>query len=475
MSRDLTVPLTSSVRGKACDVARFPLIPTAPEPERAVLVGIDRRDGSWPVDRSLDELERLADTAGAVTVARLTQRLDRPNPRTLIGSGKAEELRGLVNRIDADVVIFDDELSPSQQSNLERLVGEPVKIIDRTALILDIFGLHATTREGRLQVQLAQLQYLLPRLRGMWSHLAKEQTRGGIGSRFGQGESQLEVDRRLIRSRIAQIKRELVEVERRREVQSKSRVKSAAFRVALAGYTNAGKSSLLNRLTGSDVLAQDKLFATLDPTTRSYRLPGGRSMTVTDTVGFIQKLPHGLVESFKSTLAEVREADLIIKVVDVADDDRERHIEAVERVLDEIGAGDIPSVIVFNKVDLLDDHDREYLARRYPDCILFSARTGWGADALAGRIEQEASSLDELVCALVPYRRGDLVKMVRDQGTVVSIAFEPEGTLLLCRVPVRVARLLDPYRSDSVSELKDQEDEWLVNQVDGEARSSDHG
>ena len=256
-------------------MTRFDFISTAPSPERALLVGVEMRGTAWPVERSLDELERLADTAGAVCVARVTQRLERPYPKTFIGSGKVEEICGLVKRLDIDVVIFDDDLTPSQQTNLERAVGEPVKIIDRTALILDIFGLHAQTREGRLQVQLAQLQYLLPRLRGMWSHLAKEQTRGGIGSRFGQGESQLEVDRRLIRNRIATVRRELETVERRRRVQSKERVSSPAFRVALAGYTNAGKSSLLNRLTGSNVLAQDKLFATLDPTTRSYRLPGG--------------------------------------------------------------------------------------------------------------------------------------------------------------------------------------------------------
>ena len=225
-------------------MSRFQLISTERVAERAVLMGVDTRDGLWPTERSLDELERLADTAGAVVVARLTQRLDRPSPKTYIGSGKVEELRGFVQRLDADVVIFDDDLSPSQQSNLERALGEPIKIIDRTALILDIFGLHARTREGRLQVQLAQLQYLLPRLRGMWTHLAKEQTRGGIGSRFGQGESQLEVDRRMIRNRIASLRKELAMVERRRAVQSKSRTGSLAFRIALAGYTNAGKSKI---------------------------------------------------------------------------------------------------------------------------------------------------------------------------------------------------------------------------------------
>ena len=360
-------------------MAKPGFISTTPVPERALLVGVDWRVNSWPIDRSLDELERLAHTAGAEAVAKLTQRLDKPIPKSFIGSGKVEELVRMVHSLDIDVVIFDDELSPSQQSYLEKAVGEPVKIIDRTALILDIFGLHAKTREGRLQVQLAQLQYLLPRLRGMWSHLAKEQTRGGIGSRFGQGESQLEVDRRLIRNKISALRKQLRLVEKRRGVQSKDRLESSAFRVALAGYTNAGKSTLLNRLTGADVFTQDKLFATLDPTTRAYALPGGRLITVTDTVGFIQKLPHGLVEAFKSTLSEVLNADLILKVVDISDDDWIRQMDAVESVLSEIGAGDKLSVTVFNKVDLLDPIELGILKSRYSDSIFFF-RAYWRGD-----------------------------------------------------------------------------------------------
>lgn len=267
---------------------RFPLVSTAPELERTILVGVDWGEQLWPVDRSLDELSRLAETAGAKVVGRLVQRLDHPNSKSFLGSGKVYELRSLVVGLSADVVIFDDDLTPSQQTFLERAMGGSIKIIDRTALILDIFGLHAMTREGRLQVQLAQLQYLLPRLRGMWSHLAKEQTRGGIGSRFGQGESQLELDRRMIRGRISVLRRELSDLEKRRIVQSGQRVASQAYRIALAGYTNAGKSSLLNALTGSNVLSQDKLFATLDPTTRCCVIPGGRHVVITDTVGFIQ-------------------------------------------------------------------------------------------------------------------------------------------------------------------------------------------
>lgn len=427
---------------------RFSFLTTEVKPERAVLVGVEWRQSSWPVDRSLDELERLADTAGAVVVGRLTQRLERPVPKSFIGSGKVEELKSLVGRLEADVVIFDEDLTPAQQSHLERAVGEPVKIIDRTALILDIFGLHAKTREGRLQVQLAQLQYLLPRLRGMWSHLAKEQTRGGIGSRFGQGESQLEVDRRLIRNRISSLRRELKELERRRAVQAKGRVESDAFRIALAGYTNAGKSTLLNALTGSDVLSQDKLFATLDPTTRAYTLPGGRIVTLTDTVGFIQKLPHGLVEAFKSTLSEVLGADLILKVIDVSDEDRHRHEEAVDRVLDEIGAGERPSLTVYNKIDLLDPEEVGLLRARMPRAIFFSARTGDGLDLLLDRLSAEAAANDRLISADVPYREGGLLKLVHEQGQLISEEYLADRVRIVAKVPARIAGRLERFRTE---------------------------
>lgn len=426
-------------------MARFTFLSTSIEPERALLVGVEWRTNAWPVERSLDELERLAGTAGAEVVGRLTQRLERPVPKSFIGSGKVQELKDLVSRLEVDVVIFDDDLTPAQQSHLEKTIGEPTKIIDRTALILDIFGLHAKTREGRLQVQLAQLQYLLPRLRGMWSHLAKEQTRGGIGSRFGQGESQLEVDRRLIRNRISALRRELKELEKRREVQSKHRIESDAFRVALAGYTNAGKSTLLNTLTGAGVLSEDKLFATLDPTTRSYVLPGGRSITITDTVGFIQKLPHGLVEAFKSTLSEVRGADLILKVVDVADEDRERHLEAVDRVLEEIGAGERPSLTVYNKADLLDAHELETLRLRMPQAVFFSARTALGLEQLLDRLAAEAAATDRLISAEVPYREGSLMKVVREQGQVLSEEYLEDRMRIVAKVPERIAARLQRY------------------------------
>ena len=435
------------------DMARTSFISTTPEPERALLVGIDWKDGSWPVDRSLDELERLAHTAGAVTVARMTQKLFKPYPKTFLGSGKVNELVGLVQRLNVDVVIFDEELTPSQQSNLEKAVGEPVKIIDRTALILDIFGLHARTREGRLQVQLAQCEYLLPRLRGMWSHLAKEQTRGGIGGRFGQGESQLEVDRRLVRNRISALKRDLKEVEKRRGTQSKRRVSSSTFRVALVGYTNAGKSSILNRVTDAGVLSQDKLFATLDPTTRSYALEGGRTVTITDTVGFIHKLPHGLVNAFTSTLSEAIEADLILKVVDASDDNFPQQLDAVDHVLEEIKADKRPMLTVFNKIDLLDGFELLALQRRNPDAIFISAETGVGIDRLLERIGSEAAQNDILVSLFIPYVDTALVAEIHRQGSIMSEDYRQDGIAVVAKIPKALALKLKRFE---VTDLKAQ-------------------
>ncbi len=427
---------------------RFEPVSTSVVRERAIIIGLDRHDAAWPVEQSLDELARLADTADAEVVGRLTQRLERPIPKSYMGSGKVVELKGFVDRLNAQVVIADDDLSPSQQLYLEKALGGSCKIIDRTALILDIFGRHARTREGYLQVQLAQLQYLLPRLRGMWSHLAKEQSRGGIGSRFGQGETQLEIDRRIIRNRIATLRRELLELEKRRDVQSKSRTASPAFRIALAGYTNAGKSTLLNRLTGSDVLSEDKLFATLDPTTRAYQLPGGRTVTITDTVGFIQKLPHGLVESFKSTLSEVRNADLILKVVDASDVNADRHIAAVESVLREIGAHDLPTLVVYNKVDLLEDHRLAELLENHPDAVGFSALTGAGLDPLLDRLECEAAAQDTSVTCALPYSEGALLSLIRAQGRVISEDFQPDAIRLVCTIPARLESALEPFRTE---------------------------
>lgn len=379
--------------------------------ERAVLVGVDRPGAAWPLASSLAELERLVDTAGADVVAVTSQRLEAPNPKTFIGTGKAEEVADLARAHAADLVVLDDELTPSQQANLEKAVGRDVKVIDRTALILDIFGLHATSKEGRLQVRLAQNEYLLPRLRGMWAHLASNRMGGGVGSRFGEGESQLEVDRRMVRKRITSIKRELAHLSEVRAVQRESRYESGMFKVALAGYTNAGKSSLLNRLTDADVLAYDKLFATLDSTTRRFELPEGREITITDTVGFIQKLPTTLVEAFKSTLDEIAGADLVLHVVDASAEEREAQITAVEEVLGQIGAQDIRRVLVFNKCDLLDAEELDALRARHAQAQFVSAATGEGIEALVEHVARVASASDERLDVLVPYKRGDLVSL----------------------------------------------------------------
>lgn len=459
-------------------MGRFKPHSTAPVPERAILVGVDLGNSEWSCEESLAELARLAETDGAEVVLTMTQRLDAPVPKTFIGKGKVEELCSYVRSLNADVVIFDDELSPSQQANLERIVGEPVKIIDRTALILDIFGVHAKTHEGRLQVQLAQLQYVLPRLRGMWSHLVGEQTRGGIGSRFGQGESQLEVDRRLIRSRISTLRRELERLERRRGVQSKARWDSGVYRVALVGYTNAGKSTLLNRLTGSDVYVRDELFATLDPTTRALDLDEGRKITVTDTVGFIQKLPTMLVESFKSTLAEVRAADLVLLVVDASDPHRELQIDAVRSVLAEIGADSIRSVTVLNKCDALSPEELRQSLVAHPDAQAVSALVGTGMRGLLYRIAQEAAAGSVAMTVLVPYEKGLLMKMVHERCQVIRESYVQGGLLATVKADERMARTLAPYAAsedDAGDEGAHGQEGRLVEDVDREGVAPDEG
>lgn len=413
--------------------------------ERAVLVGVERPNQEWSLESSLAELERLAWTAGADMVAQTTQRLESPNPRTFVGSGKAEEIASLCRSYAADVVIFDDELTPSQQSNLEKVVGKDVKVIDRTALILDIFALHATSKEGRLQVRLAQNQYLYPRLRGMWAHLASNRMGGGVGSRFGEGESQLEVDRRLIRNRITAIKRELDSVSKKRDLQRKKRNESGVFKVALAGYTNAGKSSLLNAITGSEVLSYDKLFATLDSTTRQLVLPEGREVTLTDTVGFIQKLPTTLVEAFKSTLDEINGSDLILHVVDGSDPNLDKQIDTVNMVLEQIGAEEIGRVEVFNKKDLITEEQHEALLTRYPNAVFTSTVTKEGLEELIGRIALVASAQEELLDVLVPYNRGDLVSLAHQRCTILTEEYEAEGTHLTVRAGHEAAARLKPF------------------------------
>ncbi len=418
--------------------------------ERAVLVGIDWPGSTWPVTSSLEELARLIDTVGAEVVATTSQRLESPNPKTFVGSGKANEIAELCRACAADLVVFDDELTPSQQANLEKIVDRDVKVIDRTALILDIFALHATTKEGRLQVRLAQNQYLYPRLRGMWAHLASNRMGGGVGSRFGEGESQLEVDRRMVRNRIASIKRELAHLDDVRAIQRESRYKSGTFKIALAGYTNAGKSSLINRLTGSDVLSYDKLFATLDATTRKLKLPEGRVVTVTDTIGFIRKLPTTLVESFKSTLDEINGADLILHVIDGSSDELAYQIETVEDVLGQIGADRIERLTVFNKCDLIESPIAlKRLMDNHPEALVVSAMTGEGIDELVNRISYAAAARDEFFDVVVPYQKGELVSLAHKRCHIVAEEHLPEGTHLMIYVPPDCKHLFESLKSNT--------------------------
>lgn len=368
---------------------------TAKITDRAYLVAADTRGSLLPADESIEELAELARTAGAEVVGRTTQKLDHPVAATYIGSGKLDEVAEEGKRLAANVVIFDDELSPSQQRNLEKTLG--VKVIDRTALILDIFATRAQTREGSLQVALAQHQYLLPRLAGQWSHL--ERMEGAIGTR-GPGETQIETDRRLIRGRIAKIKRDLEEVRTQRELYRRRRARNGVPVVALVGYTNAGKSTLMRTLSGADVLAENKLFATLDPVTRRLRLPSGEVVLLTDTVGFIQKLPTELVAAFRATLEELAEADLLLHLIDISHPNAFEHTQAVDKTLADLGVAEKPRLLALNKVDLLRteegtlvadfDEAREAIhgAGAPPaNVVLISAEKRWGLELLLRRIE----------------------------------------------------------------------------------------
>lgn len=412
--------------------------------DRAILVGADLPGRGWSLEEDLAELARLVETAGADIAAIVTQRMERPNPRTFIGAGKAEDVSRLAKRTDATLVVFDDDLTPSQQANLEGMISG-VKLIDRTALILDIFALHATSREGKLQVELAQMEYLLPRLRGLWRHLEKTgggamgaMGTGGVGTR-GPGETQLETDRRLARRRIQVLRKELARVSQDRELQRKRRRRTGVFRVALVGYTNSGKSTLLRALTGADVLVADQLFATLDATTRVLELSEGRHVTVTDTVGFIGNLPHQLVEAFKSTLDEVREADLLLHVVDSTASNRPEQKAAVLEVLGELDAASRPRVEVYNKIDALDDRQLAWLRQRRPAAEFVSAEKGTGLDKLKERVGREAARGAVTMDVLVPYTRGDLVTELHEHTNIVVEEHTPEGTHVTAQVPEEIA------------------------------------
>ncbi|MGA0978890.1 MAG: GTPase HflX [Candidatus Nanopelagicales bacterium] len=413
--------------------------------EQVVLVGVWTEGTAEEAERSLRELAALAETAGALVLDGVIQRRDRPDPATYIGSGKARELRELVVLTGADTVICDGELSPGQLRHLEDVVK--VKVVDRTWLILDIFAQHARSKAGRAQVSLAQMQYLLPRLRGWGESLSRQAggraggATGGVGTR-GPGETKIETDRRRIRDQMTVLRRQLKEMERVRRTQRTSRERAGTPAVALAGYTNAGKSSLLNRLTGAGVLVEDALFATLDPTVRRLDLPSGRHCTIADTVGFVRHLPHHLVEAFRSTLEEVTDADLVVHVVDGSDPHPEDQLSAVREVLGSIGAGDLPELVVINKADIADPLQIATLRRREPDALVVSAHSGEGIEELLQRLDARLPRPEIEVDVIVPYDRGDLVAAAHADGEVLSEEHLPEGTRLRARVRADLAARL---------------------------------
>ncbi|WP_433326234.1 GTPase HflX [Spirillospora sp. CA-294931] len=415
--------------------------------ERVVLVGVWTEGTAEQAENSLRELALLAETAGSQVLDALTQRRARPDAATYIGSGKAEELRDVVISTGADTVICDGELAPSQLRHLEQTVQ--VKVIDRTALILDIFAQHAKSREGKAQVELAQLDYLLPRLRGWGGNLSRQvggRAAGGVGiGGRGPGETKIELDRRRIRTRMAKLRRRINEMGKSRVAKRGERRRHEVPAVAIAGYTNAGKSSLLNRLTGAGVLVENALFATLDPTVRRAETASGRAYTLADTVGFVRHLPHQLVEAFRSTLEEVTDAGLILHVVDGSDADPESQLDAVREVLREIGAGDIPEIVVINKADVADDLAIARLRRREPHSVVVSAHTGFGIDDLRVAIEADLPGLERELRVLLPYERGDLVAQIHERGEIISEEHLADGTAVHARVPADLGGQLERY------------------------------
>ncbi|MET0422119.1 MAG: GTPase HflX [Acidimicrobiia bacterium] len=415
--------------------------------QRALLVGTGIGTRSVEAaEASLDELAQLVDTAGAIPVELVLQRRSSPDAATYIGSGKAGELRELVVELDIDLVVFDNDLSPAQQRNLEKLFE--VDVVDRVALILDIFAQHAHSQEGMVQVELAQLRYRLPRLRGRGGQLSQQGAgggaRGGLVGTRGPGETQLEVDRRRIQERVRKLERDLLRLEGNRATQGKARRRRDLSRIALVGYTNAGKSTLLNRLTNSDVLVEDRLFSTLDPATRRLELTGGEVVLVSDTVGFVQRLPHQLVEAFRSTLEEVADTDLLIHVVDGASADAELQIAAVREVLAELGADHVPEMLVVNKIDTADPDDVHALLRQHRGSRAVSAASGEGVAELLEAITTTLRALIPVVELQVPYERGDVIAALHRDGQVLVEVHDDRGTRVRARLPrLDVARFED--------------------------------
>jgi GTP-binding protein HflX len=410
--------------------------------QRALLVSLlTPQRTTDEAEASLDELERLVDTAGSDAVERAMQRRPTPDPATYIGKGKAAELAGIGAALDIDLVVIDGELSPVQQRNLQKLLQ--VDVVDRVALILDIFALHATSRAGMAQVELAMNRYRLPRLRGKGVEMSR--LGGGIGTR-GPGETKLESDRRRVLSRISQLERELKDLATVRATQRKARRRAEIPSAAIVGYTNAGKSSLLNALTGAGVLVEDRLFSTLDATVRRLQVAPGKEVLLSDTVGFVRDLPHDLVEAFRSTLEEAVDTDLLIHIVDAAADDPEQQIGSVRETLQEIGAHELPELLVLNKVDIADPVALQRLRAIYPGAVAVSAAKGTGLDELRERLETILILASVDFDILVPFDRGDLVSLVHRVGEVLSESHEPEGTRIKGRVPPRYAESVAGFR-----------------------------
>ncbi len=413
--------------------------------ERVVLVGVWTEGSSLMAENSLAELKALAETAGSEVLEGLIQRRDKPDPATYIGSGKVEELRQVVLATGADTVICDGELSPSQLRQLEEKVK--VKVVDRTALILDIFAQHAKSKEGKAQVELAQIAYLLPRLRG-WGDSLSRQVGGraaggaGIGGR-GPGETKIETDRRRIRDKMAKLRGELAAMKTSRDTKRQERKRFNIPSVAIVGYTNAGKSSLLNRLTNAGVLVENALFATLDPTVRKSQTSDGRVYTLTDTVGFVRHLPHQLIDAFKSTLEEVEDANVIVHVVDGSHPDPFEQIRAVRQVIEEIGASKIPEIIAINKVDVADPQTVMEILRKEPNSFAFSVRTGFGVDALVHAIESTLPKPNIEIRAIIPYNRGDLIHAIHENGEIFSEEYVEKGTAIHARVDGGLAQAIE--------------------------------
>ncbi|HYS95817.1 MAG TPA: GTPase HflX [Chthoniobacterales bacterium] len=410
--------------------------------ERALLIGLEKQGVSkWDLQDSLEELAELANSAGAEVVDTVTQKLQKPTAPYYIGKGKAEAIKHSFQDREITSVIFDDELSPAQGRNLENLLAR--KVLDRTQLILDIFAQRARSREGRLQIELAQLQYLLPRLTRMWDHLSRQT--GGIGTR-GPGETQLEVDRRRVQERIARLERELEAVRKTRAVQRQGRKRHQWPVAAVVGYTNAGKSTLLNLLTGADVVAENRLFATLDPTTRSLVLPNKQRVLLTDTVGFLRKLPHTLIESFKATLEEVSEADLLIHIADLSHPRVDDQMEAVEGVIKELDAFGKQTLIVFNKIDKLQNRElAETYVKRFPGSVAISARTGEGVNQLVQALQNTLSAWRLRSRFRIPASESALIAEIHRVGHVLELHYEGEGALIVAHVPPDLAQKLERY------------------------------